>query len=395
MKSWKGIILMFLAGTIISCSNAEPAKETSPYDKPDTFSVDTMVISQEVREAKIIFSATVASDKTVLLMPKIMGYIKSINVDIGDSFYKNDVLVSISSDELDARLKMAESAVNEARIGLKQAESGLKMAQMEKRKTEAHFNLAEKTYKRYERLLKTESVSQEEYDQVEAEYLSAKESFTITIENVNLAEKKLKQAEAKLEQSEAMLSEARSYVVYKEIKAPFDGVVLQKLSEEGNLASPNVAILKIGTNEKIVKAEIGEDLFDNVSVGDNVMINYPTKNKTFAAKIKRKSSQISPGSRKFVIETTAGNKLPDGAYVKVILSKGQHKGIYIPKSAVKQMGQLSAAIIMKNDLARIRILKLGRESDDTVEVLSGLSEGDKLVLTDVELIESGDRLEEK
>jgi len=395
MKSRKGIFLMFFAVIIISCSNAKAEKETSPYDKPDMFTVDTMVVSKEVRDAKISFSATVDSDKTVILMPKIMGYIKNINVDIGDSFHKNDVLVSISSDELDARLKMAESAVNEARIGLKQAESGLKMAQMEKRKAEAHFNLAEKTYKRYERLLKSESVSQQEYDQVEAEYLSAKESYDITIENVKLAEKKITQADAKLKQAEAMLSEAQSYVVYKEIKAPFDGVVLQKLSEEGNLASPNVAILKIGTNEKIVKAEIGEDLFDNVSVGDNVMINYPTENRAFSAKIKRKSSQISTGSRKFIIETTAGDELPDGAYVKVTLSKGQHKGIYIPKSAVKQMGQLSAAIIKESDLAKLRILKLGREADDTVEVLSGLSEGDKLVLTDVELIESGDRLEEK
>lgn len=395
MKSWKGIFLMFLAVAVVSCSNAKTEKEASSYDKPDKFTVNTMVVHKEVREAKITFSGTVTSDKTVMLMPKIMGYIRSINVDIGDSFSKDDVLVNISSDELEARVKRAESAVKEALIGLKQAESGLRMAKMNKRKAEAQFNLAEKTYERYKRLIKSESVSQQEYDQVEAEYLSARESYDIAVENVNLAERKLKQAGAKLEQSRAVLSEARSYTDYKKIKAPFDGIVLQKLSEEGNLASPGSAVLKIGTNDKIVEAEIGERLFNNVFTGDNVTINYPSGNISFTAKIKNKSRQILPGSRKFIIETTADDKLPAGAYVKIILSKGQNEGIFIPKSAVKQVGQLSAAIVKEGARAKMRILKLGRETGDNVEVLSGLNGGEKLVLTDVELIESGDKLEEK
>lgn len=395
MRSWKGIFLMFLAVTVVSCSNAKTEDETTQYDKPDKFTVETMAVNKEVRAAKITFSGTVTSDKTVVLMPKIMGYIRSISVDIGDSFRKNDVLVSISSDELSARVKRAESAVKEARIGLKQAESGLKMAQMEKRKAEAQFNLAEKTYKRYKRLLKSESVSQQEYDQVESEYLSAKESYDIAVENINLAEKKLNQAGAKIGQSRAMLSETQSYIDYKKIKAPFDGVVLKKLSEEGNLVSPGNAVLKIGTNEKIVEAEIGERLFNNVSVGDNVTISYPSGNMSFTAVIKNKSSQIMPGSRKFTVETTAKDILPAGAYVKVMLAEGQYEGVFIPRSAVKQVGQLNAVIIKEGDQAKMRILKLGREIGNKVEVLSGLNGGEKLVLTDVELIESGDILEEK
>ncbi|MDY6822006.1 MAG: efflux RND transporter periplasmic adaptor subunit [Deferribacterota bacterium] len=395
MKSCKNIFLMFFVVIIISCSNIEKKEKTSPYDKPDTFIVDTIKVHKEVSGAKITFSGTVISDETVMLMPKIIGYIQSINVDIGDSFYKDDVLVSIRSDELDAKLKMTESAVTEACIGLRQTESGLKMAHMEKRKAKAQFILAEKTYKRYKRLLKSESVSQYEYDQVLAEYLSAKEHYNIAIENVNMAEKKLNQAEAKLKQSKAMFSESQSYVNYKKIKAPFDGIVLQKFSDEGNLASPGSAVLKIGTHKKVIKADIGEDLFDNVFLGDNVTINYPSRNITFTSKIKKKSSQISPNTRKFIIETNANNDLPVGAYVKITLNKGQIKGIFIPKTAVKQVGQLDVAIIKEGDQAKMRVLKLGRETNNIVEVLSGLDGGERLVLTDVELIKSGDILVEK
>lgn len=395
MNRWKVFILLVFIVFIAACSGAETENEKVQYDKPERFTVETMVIKNEIREDTVSFPGTVTSDDTVMLMPKIMGYIERINVDIGDSFGKNDPLVSIKSGELTARKNRAESAVKEARTGLQQAESGIKLAKMKKRQAEAQFNLSDKTYKRYKRLLESDSVSQQEYDQVEAEYLSAKESYDIAVENVNLAKKKLSQAEAQLAQAQTMLSEARSYINYKTIKAPFDGIVLDKLSEEGNLASPGSAVLKIGSRDKIVSAEIGERLFKSVAVGDNVTVVYPSEDISFAAKIKNKSGQIMPSSRKFTVETTSKDVLPAGAYVKVIFSEGMTEGIFIPMSAVKQMGQLNAVIIKAGDHAEMRILKLGRQLGNKVEVLSGLDAGEKLVLNNVDLIESGDILEEK
>lgn len=385
------IIPLILGLAACSSQSDQPTEESSIPRK-------IRVVTQEVRKVKIPvsrnFPGTVASADTALLTPKVVGYIEALLARPGSTFQKGAVLVKIKSKELMDKEKFARSAVKEAENGEKQAAVGLNMAKAGLKQAQAQFTLARKTYTRFENLLKTESVSKQEFDEVEAKYKAALEAKKIAEENVKLADEKLSQVKIKKQQALAMLDEVKTYLSYTNLKAPFDGIVLQKLLDVGNLASPGQPVLKIGSLGNVVYTHVNSSAIKQARVGQEVTVEVPAADTRFTAQILEIDPNVDPATRNFKIKLSGNSNIIPGMYANVYLGRDLEEITTVPGRAILERGQLPVVFVKKENKAEMRIVKIGRTFGDKVEILSGLQPGEQVVVENAQTLRTGDVIEE-
>jgi len=370
----------FLLMGVMACSSAKDEEPKESYAASRAWKLKT----ERVRKVSVpvvrSFPGTVASAETAFLVPKIVK--------------KGDLLVKIRSKELVDKKKFAESAVKETENGESQAKIGLEMAGAALKQAEAQYTLAEKTYIRFKNLIETESVSKQEFDQVEAKYKAALEGRKIAKKNLGLSNEKLDQVKIKKQQALAMLDEVKTYLNYSQLKAPFDGIVLQKLMDVGNLVSPGHPILKTGTKKGVIYAQVNGSVMKDIRVGAEALVELPSADISYKARILEVSPDIDPATRNFRVKLSGGDGLIPGMYAKVFFGEGHKEVIVIPNSAVSERGQLRVIFVDKDKRAEMRIVKTGGSFKDGIEILSGVQVGEKIVVEKGENIKSGDLLED-
>ena len=383
------ILLIFITIVMSGCSKTEEKTEA----EVKTVQVATAIVESESIESQRQFSGSVSSEMTAVIIPKVVGYVENIYLNPGESFKKSDSLVTLKSTELEEKMRFAESSVEEAENGLKQAEIGLRMAKSQLNQAQSQYELAKKTYDRYSNLIQNNSVSRQEFDQVEAKYRLAAEQKDIAKQSVELADEKLAQVKLKKNQAEAMLAEVRAYLSYTEIKAPFDGVVLEKMMDAGNLAAPGNPILKIGNHDAVINAFINESLINDIKVGMMADVMVDSINFKCVSKIIEISPDIDPATRNFKIKLKGNDKLVPGMYAKISLGIGSKDIVSVPESAVVQRGQLTVVFVNSDDKADMRFVKTGETTDGYVEILSGLKPGEEIVVENARSLKTGNKLE--
>lgn len=370
---FKFLILLL---TIISCSSQD--KEESKYAPPKV-KVRSYEVAYFQKDTLRVFPGTVISKETSLITAKVTGYIKKINFKTGDIFKKGDILVEIDSKELNQKVEFATYNLQEAENGLKQAEIALEIAQSNYSKALSQYDLLEKTYIRYKNLYETESVSKHEFDEIVAKYNVAKEEKNIAHKQMSLAEEKVLQAALKRNQAKALLEEAYIFLNYTKLKAPYDGVVLEKLSDIGNIASFQGPILKVGTLENEILVNVPESFYKQVKVEDEVLIEIPSLNKSYITKVTEISPDVSRDSRTFNVKLKESAELVSGMYVLAQFKSEKVQRILIPKDFLSKRGQMEYVFVNIDNVSEMRMVKTGKTDNEFVEILSGLTPGERIV----------------
>ncbi len=303
------------------------------------------------------------------LSAKIMGTVRTVHVKEGDRVKAGDLLVSIDNRQVSAQFAQARAAVSEATQGAAAAESAKEAAK-------AGADLATATYERYQRLLADDSVSRQEYDEVTAGYQQAKASLKQAQEMAAAARARVRQAKSGLEAASVTDKDAS-------VTAPFDGVVKDKLIEAGDLATPGRPLLTLESETGLEMAvDLPETLFGSVEVGQSVTIHISANNLSLTGRVTAVSSSADARSRSFLIKIA----LPEtrgvhaGMFARALIPTGEETLLLVPESAVVHQGHLTSIFILDDkQTARFRLVRTGRDIDDTVEIVSGLKPGTRFV----------------
>lgn len=329
---------------------------------------------------------TVKSKNVAQISPKVIGYVQEVKVREGDKVKKNDLLVVLKSKELKSRLEGAKNSLSEAKRNLSEAEAANEEAQ-------AQFHLAEITYQRFKDLMDRQSVSRQEFDQAKANYEMAKA-------RLRRAEETIGSLHAKKKQVESSLEEARAFFGYTRVKAPFSGIITQKIVYEGDLAIPGNPLLVLEDNQNYqIEAIVDESNVGKITNGEEVDVVLDALGET---KIKGKVSEIipriDPASRTFPvkIDLPLQSTIKSGMYGKVYFPIGKRAKILVPKEALIECGELSS-IFTINHAGRVerRLVKEGKEYNSKVEILSGLDPGESIVVREVFKFKEGCRVGKK
>lgn len=206
------------------------------------------------------------------LNSKLAGNIGEILVKEGDEVKAGDVIIKISSEAVQAKLQQAEAAKAAAEAVAKKAENGARSQEVAQAK--AAFDYAQKTYDRMKTLLDQEAISQATFDQVEAQYIAAKETYNMAVEGARSED--VAAADSQVAQAQGAIAEVNSYLEDAQIKAPADGTITSVNVNQGELISTGMPLATLTTNEEPwIEVNVKETDLDKVQEGQHVSVTFP------------------------------------------------------------------------------------------------------------------------
>jgi RND family efflux transporter MFP subunit len=312
---------------------------------------------------------------------KVAGYIRNINVDVGDHVKEGQVIAVLEVPELAAELSGADAAVRRSQEEIRRAQSDVNRAQS------AHA-AAHSGYARLKLASDARAglVAQQEIDDSQAKDLEAEAQ-------VSSAEAQLSAARQQLEVAQANQKQYNALANYSRITAPFAGVITARLADTGALiqggtsassgAGPVVRLAEVSKLRLVLP--VPESVVAQIHLGDPVKAHIDALNQDFEGKVSRFSDSLDRQTRTMETEIDFPNKdgrLIPGMYAEAILSLAKNANeLCIPLEAVaRNNNEATVLVVNKNNEIEERKIKLGFEGESYVQVLGGVAEGDRVVI---------------
>jgi multidrug efflux pump subunit AcrA (membrane-fusion protein) len=357
--------------TLTACGGHDAPKGAAPAALPP-LAVGTAEAHRAPLATHYLATATVRGRNTALVTSKGMGYVRVIHVKAGDAVKAGQVLVELDTNDVQAGLVQAQAGASEALAGLTQAERDVEAAR-------AARKLASISYERTQRLVAQKAATQQNLDEAEM-------AATAAEARERMAEAGLARARARVGQAKAGVGVARVSLGDRTVVAPFDGRVVSKSVEVGNLASPGSPLLTVEEVGALrAEATVDESQTARISIGQAVEVEI----ESVGARVRGIVGEIVPTvdavSRAFLVkvdlpEVPEGAVLRPGMFARARFEVGQVERLVVPANAVSERGQLDRVFIADNGKARLRLVTLGARHGEVVEVLSGLDAGEKVVV---------------
>jgi RND family efflux transporter MFP subunit len=293
---------------------------------------------------------------------RVDGYVRTWYVDIGTHVTKGQLLAEIDAPEVDQQL-------NQARAMLQQTETSLALAKV--------------TAPRYQELIKTNSVSQQEVDQ----------------NNQNLAAQT-----ANVQAASAAVSRLEQMQGFEKIVAPFDGVITLRKTDFGDLVNAGNAgagreLFHISQNNIVrVFVSVPEEFSNQVKPGTKASMDLTElPSRHFAAAVTRTTDAIDASSRTLTVELDVPNpsgELLPGAYANVHFQLPLNVvPLVLPSSTILfQADGPQVGLVTRQNQVELRKVTLGHDFGDTIEILAGVRPSDSVIANPPDSLTNGMRV---
>jgi len=337
---------------------------------------------------------TVRSMTTTVLSSKIMGTIISLRAREGEKVSAGQVIVEIDNRDASAQLQKADAGLRQAQEGLAEVEQAINAAKSAQAAAEANQRLADSTNARYRALLDRKSVSPQEFDEARSKQEMAEAEARRAADNLKMLAAKRQQALAGIDQAKAEIATARVFVSYARITSPISGVVVSKNTEVGSTATPGAPLLTIEDSSRYrLEVAVEESRLGKIGMGQRARVRIDALGgDDLEGGVSEITPAADPMSRSYSvkIDLPARQSLRSGLYGVARFASGQRQAILIPQKAVAQRGQLAGVFVVDDaGVARLRLIKTGKSYGESVEALSGLSDGERIVVDGVANVREG------
>jgi len=314
---------------------------------------------------------TVIAAATAQVAARTMGTVLQVAAKEGDTVHRGQLLAQLDERELAARRNAAKAGSQAAEAGIGQAQKAVAAAQ-------ANADVMQKTYDRYAYLKEQKSVSPQEFDEISAKQQAAQAQLEQTKAG-------LKQAQAGREQAQAEAHAADSVASYARVVAPFDGRVIRRTVEVGSLVSPGMPLFVVeDTSRYQLQATLPTEALTFVNKGSVARVQLDAMaEKSIEGKVTEMEAGADPGSHTLNarIDLPRGLKVESGVFGRAYFARGEKKTVVVPQEVVVARGQLRGVYAVDaNGVVHWRVVTLGQSANRLVEVLSGLTVGDSVVL---------------
>lgn len=353
--------ILWLAG----CSDATKEK---PLESSTPRAVSTVVVSTETWPSTYEATGTVRARTSAVISAKLMGYVREVKAQAGDHVREGQLLVTLDSRDLEAASRRAEAARDEVRTAVPEADSAVAAAK-------ANLDLAQVTFGRMQMLYQKTSISNQEFDEASAKLKTAQAAY-------GMAQARRQQLNAKLAQAEQEVLSTEVTRSYAEVVAPFAGLVISRSAESGSLPAPGAPLFTIEAEGAYrLEALVDESHLAAVRVGQQVSVTLDGAGHPIDARVSEIVPAVDAASRAYAvkIDLPALIALRSGVFGRATFQLGSRSLLAIPAASVSERGQLQSVLVADNGLARIRLITTGQKLKDRMEVLSGLSAGEKVI----------------
>jgi RND family efflux transporter MFP subunit len=373
-------LVAILMLTTASCSSHEArAAAAVAEQRMAAVRIETLADSEiaDIYQA----SGSVRARYSAAIAAKIAANILEVRAQAGDHVQAGQLLITLDRRDLEANLLRSEGARAEAESAIDEAESAITAALV-------NCELARVTHKRFQDLLANVSVSQQEFDESQARLRSAEAALEMAASN-------RREILARRGEAEAEITAARVALGYATLTAPFAALVTERKADPGSLATPGVPLLTLEREgNPRLEASIDESRLGLVRVGESVAVEIDALNRSFIGRVAEIVPSVDAATRSLTvkIDLPAVPGLRSGMFGRAGFAIGKRAALLVPQSAVLERGQIRAVYVVEGDTARLRFVTLGEGREDQCEVLSGLTAGERIIVTPPPLLADGGRV---
>ena len=379
MKTKLSIILLF-----VLLATACGKKHEAATEKPAVVSgISTELVSNSSTSDYYEAVGTVRAKTSTVLSAKVVGSITALHAREGDRVRAGQTLIEIDNRDARTQVSKAQAGVREAQTGTDEVDKNIRAAESAKAAAEASKALAASTLKRYQVLRERQSVSPQEFDEVETKY-------KVAVVEVERAERMLQSLTARknmvlarIDSAKADVDVAQVQVGYARVTSPINGVVITRHAEVGSLAAPGTPLLTIEDSNYRLEAAVEESQLRNIRLGATAIVTIDALGQEeISGRVVEIVPAADPASRSYTVKIDIPGKslLRSGLFGKARFVSGEREILAVPSKAILQRGQLNYVYVVDaSGIARMRLITLGKQSGDRVEVLSGLSHSERIV----------------
>jgi RND family efflux transporter MFP subunit len=332
MKFQRSLLTLVAALALVACHSKT---ETGPESLPPV-AVRTVVVENKERPSSEEVVGTVRAKLRAAIEAKVSARIEALLVAPGQMVKADELIAQLDAREIQARLDQALAMREQATRDLARGRE----------------------------LLDKKITTQADFDAVQA---------------------RASVAEGAARETETMLG-------YTRIVAPFDGIVTRKLADVGDLAAPGKSIIEMEDPHALrFEADVPEALIGHVKLGARLPVQVAEDSAPIEGTVVEMAPVADPASRTFLVklDLPTAEGIQSGQFGRVWVPTGESKSIRVPASAVLTRGQMECVFVVVNQHAQLRLVRTGEYTSDEVEILAGLSPGERVVSDGAESLRDG------
>jgi RND family efflux transporter MFP subunit len=390
--------------------------------KTPPLSVSTQVVTNRQVAGTQTLTGTIEPIEVVTTTSRVTGQIISLPVKEGDRVKAGQVLAKIDVKDLNAQQNQSTAAITQALASEGQAVAQITQAQAQRQQIQAQYRnaIAQKqsvqveltnallTQKRRVMLQQAGAIGQSSLDEINTQVSVLQtrlQQSDATIEQTKaevaqatagIARSQAAQAvaRAQVKQAEASKSQVTANLNYGIVTAPFAGVITRKHTEVGAMAGTGQSIVTLeNTSKQRFSVDVPESSLSQIKPGNPVTISFDSVRQVMNGTVDRVIPTANPNSHSFNVKIAlppTTSTLISGMFGRLALPVTLRQGIGIPSTALIRRGQLEGVYIVgKNHQAILRWVKTGKTQQQTVEVVSGLGSGDRIVTSNLAQLQDG------
>jgi len=372
-----------LAGTLIAALAVAAAgcgghnTTVKAEAKPEPLAIDVATVESRPIDRYLRVTGSLVADEQAEVSAEAPGRVIATPVERGTRVSQGAVLARISATETSAQLLEAEANAGqiEARLGLSAAQSFDPKRVPDVMSAKASLDWAEAEFGRIKSLLDQKVVSQSEYDQRRSQVDAARQQYQMA---QNVAEQSFRSLQA----ARARIDLARKAQADTTIRAPFAGLVAERLVSIGDYVTRGAHVATVVRVDPMrIELTVPEQAVSLVKAGQPVKITvdaYPGE--TFAARVRFVSPSLRADQRAMTVEAVAPNqdaRLKPGLFATALIQQPvSAPALLVPATAVETVTGTSRVYVVKDGKVEERIVTVGETVGQLVEITSGVAKGD-------------------
>jgi RND family efflux transporter MFP subunit len=367
---------LFLAPLIFTAACSK-SKTVEANVKPDAPIVAVAKAVPEDMSKSVVLTAEFKPFQEVDVMAKVAGYVKHINVDIGDRVEQGQLLATLEIPEMHDDLARGKA-------NLQRSEADVTHAKDELQRAESQHEVVHINYTRLAGVMKAQPglVAQQEVDDARGRDLVAESQ-------VSAAKSALAAAQQAVGVANAEQAKIQTLLNYANVTAPFTGVVTKRFADTGSMIQAGTSsqtqampVVRLSQNNLLrLILPVPESVVPAIRLGQSVEVKVPSIGRSFPGKVARFADRVNLETRTMETEVDVPNPrlvLVPGMYAEVDLTLERHpNALAVPLSA---LAGSKVYVVTPGNKVEVREVTLGLETANRAEIRSGLQAGDMVVI---------------
>ncbi len=398
-------VVTSMAILISSCSSPKEAADAqSPQGRENqSTAVDVEISRTETLNPAPTYTGSTEPIRTVSIRSQVEGQLLGLNVDVGDVVKQGQIIAQLDDEILRTQLNEAEAELAALRSEVARSNSTVSNARAQVESARLELAQAQADSQRQQRLLKEGAIAAQAAQQAQTAARTAAQALRAAQEQVSTEQQAVAAAQGRVIAQQAVVAQEQKRRSYTRLVAPISGLVLQRLSEPGDLIQPGNEVLQIADFSRIqVRVEVSDKELGNISIGQSVNVKldaFPQEN--LVGRVTRIYPAADSTARLVPIEVVIPNsnsKIGSGLLARVSFVSPNQENVVVPQSALaggqgdkgtrgqgdKGESNTGTVFVVTQEAERqgkvvARPVTLGDRADGKVEILSGLKPGERYV----------------